>query len=85
MPKMVICSVWDSAIGSYGRPFFVPSRGVAMRSFQDEVRRKADDNPMNAHPEDFELFYLAEFDDQTGLFAEQLQQSLLRAVDVKDM
>jgi len=85
MAKLVICAVYDSAIGAFGRPFFVPSRGVAMRSFKDECKRVAEDNPMNAHPEDFELFYLAEFDDGTGLFSEQLQESLVRAVDVKEM
>lgn len=66
--QMIVCSVFDVAAGVYSRPFFVASKGLAIRSFQDEVSRKADDNPMSAHPADFKLFYLGTFDDLTGKF-----------------
>lgn len=66
--KLVVVSVYDRAAGAYGRPIFVPSVGAALRSFQDEVNRKAEDNTMYQHPEDFELFQLAEFDDVEGRF-----------------
>ena len=66
--KMVICSIRDSAADAYGRPFFLPSVGVAIRSFTDEVNRSAEDNQIYQHPEDFDLFELGEFDDATGRF-----------------
>jgi hypothetical protein len=66
--KMVICSIRDSAADAYGRPFFLPSVGVAIRSFTDEVNRPAEDNQIYQHPEDFDLFELGEFDDVTGRF-----------------
>jgi hypothetical protein len=66
--KMVICSIRDSAADAYGRPFFLPSVGVAIRSFTDEVNRAAEDNQIYQHPEDFDLFELGEFDDVTGRF-----------------
>ena len=66
---MVICSIRDSAADAYGRPLFLPSVGVAIRSFTDEVNRPAEDNQIYQHPEDFDLFELGEFDDNTGRFA----------------
>ena len=66
--KMVICSIRDSAADAYGRPFFLPSVGVAIRSFTDEVDRPSEDNQIYQHPEDFDLFELGEFDDTTGRF-----------------
>jgi hypothetical protein len=67
--KMVICSIRDSAADAYGRPFFLPSVGVAIRSFTDEVNRASEDNQIYQHPEDFDLFELGEFDDANGKFA----------------
>ena len=53
---MQIFAVYDTASGSFARPMFVASRGVALRVFSDEVNRKADDNMLFNHPEDFQLF-----------------------------
>ena len=66
--KMVICSIRDSAADAYGRPFFLPSVGVAIPSFTDEVNRPSEDNQIYQHPEDFDLFELGEFDDTSGRF-----------------
>lgn len=60
--KLVICAVKDRQIGSFASPFFVGSRGQAIRSFSDEVNRAAEDNIMYRHPDDFELFCLGGFD-----------------------
>ncbi len=66
--KLVLCSVKDRAADAYGRPMFVPSVGVAIRSFSDEVNRKDSENQLFNHPDDFDLYELGEFDDNTGLF-----------------
>lgn len=66
--KVVICSVRDIAADVFGRPFFVPTKAVAMRHFSDEVNRIADDNSWNRHPEHFELYELGVWDDQTAKF-----------------
>jgi hypothetical protein len=63
----VICSVKDRAADAYGRPLFVPSVGLAIRSFTDEVNREAADNQMHNHPDDFDLYELGTFDDNTGI------------------
>lgn len=64
----VVLSVYDRAAATYGRPLFAAAVGAAMRSFQDEVNRPAEDNPMYKHPGDFDLVELGTFDDQTGKF-----------------
>jgi hypothetical protein len=75
--KLVLCSVKDRAADAYGRPMFVPSVGVAIRSFSDEVNRKDSENQLFNHPDDFDLYELGEFDDNTGLFALHEQPKLL--------
>ena len=75
--KLVLCSVKDRAADAYGRPMFVPSVGVAIRSFSDEVNRSDTDNQLFNHPDDFDLYELGEFDDNTGLFSLHEQPKLL--------
>jgi len=66
--KMTVVSIKDRAADAFGRPFFVPSVGVAIRSFQDEVNRASEDNQMFHHSDDFDLFELGVFDDANGMF-----------------
>lgn len=68
MSILTVVSVMDNALGAYGRPIFVQSKGVALRSFIDEVNRSGADNQMNQHPGDFALYVLGFFDDETGAF-----------------
>lgn len=80
----IACAVLDAAVGSYNRPFFVPSTALAVRSFSDEVNRNGDgNNSMAAHPADFSLWRLGLFDDETGKFeSEPVPVLLIKAVDV---
>ena len=75
--KLVLCSVKDRAADAYGRPMFVPSVGVAIRSFSDEVNRQDADNQLFNHPDDFDLYEFGEFDDNSGQFALHEQPKLL--------
>lgn len=74
--KYVVVSIKDRAADAFGRPAFVPSIGVAIRSFSDEVNRSDSENQMYAHPDDFDLFELASYDDSTGI-VEMLDQPKL--------
>jgi hypothetical protein len=80
---MVICSVFDSVSGLYARPAFVASKGVARRMFSDEVNRMDKDNALNGHSEDFGLYYLGVFDDETGLFVGAVPEVLCLGLEVK--
>lgn len=64
-----VVAIRDQAASVYSRPFFVPTVGMAMRSFQDECNRQSDDNELWKHPEDFTLWQLGSFDDNTGRFS----------------
>lgn len=82
--RSIVCCVFDSAVQSHGRPMFFQSIGVALRSFTDEVNRVADDNSLNRHPDDFDLRYVADFEEETGTFhvPEEGKRVLVRAKDV---
>lgn len=80
-------SIRDSAADAYGRPFFMSSVGIAIRSFTDEVNRADKENQIYMHPEDFDLFELGEFDDETGrisLLDVPKQLALGRQVKVRE-
>ena len=81
MHLFVVC-VKDRAAEVFNRPFFVPHRNVAIRDFTDEVNRVAADNQLNKHPDDFDLYLLGEFNDNTGEFSISTPQVLVRAKDV---
>ena len=76
-----VVSIYDRAAGVYGRPGFVPSAGVAVRDFTDEVNRAADDNQLYKHPDDFDLYSLGGFDDNAADFL-PLLELLVRGKDV---
>jgi len=77
-----IYAVKDLAVQAFGTPFFVRAKGEAMRSFQDEVNKTAD-SAIAAHPEDYELYQLGEYDDQTGTILPQTPELIARAKDLK--
>lgn len=82
--QYVVCSVFDYAMGTYGRPLFVVAKGQAVRSFTDEVNREHEANEMYRHPDDFWLFHVGSFDDQTGRLLPLSEPELLvKGSDVK--
>lgn len=77
---LIVCAVRDSAVDAFMRPFCVPTVGMAVRSFQDEV--KDPQSPMAKHPSDYELFQLGVFDEEVGRFDNAVSpRSLARALD----
>lgn len=63
-----VCSIRDRAANVYSQPMFFNSIGSAVRAFGDEVKRVHDNNNLNKHPEDFDLYQVGEFDDELGEF-----------------
>lgn len=68
MAKLQAFSIRDVQVGLYNRPYYMLSQGQAVRSFTDEINRPSDDNPMYKHPSDYELYWLGEFDEESGQF-----------------
>lgn len=86
--KLMLFAIKDLAAQAFGRPMFLPHAGVAVRSFTDEVNRPSQDsslqNDLFAHPDDFELYELGEFDDSDGSFAlHKVPKLLLQGKQVK--
>lgn len=79
--KLVAVAVRDSAVDAFMRPFFVPTTAFAVRSFGEEMKNA--DSPMAKSPQDFALFELGSFDEESGRF-ENLEspRQLVRAQDV---
>lgn len=82
--RSLICSIKDTAIGSFMNPFTVPSEGYARRGFADEVNRVADNNLINKHPEHFELYIVGSFEDETGRIDSQPPELICKATQVKE-
>ncbi len=64
--KMQIVAVRDIVSNAYSQPQFALHIGQAKRAFGDQCRSNEGD--MGRHPEDFEIWHLGEFDDNTGQF-----------------
>lgn len=81
--KILVLAVRDIQVGAFGRPIFAATRGQAVRSFSDEVNRPVDGNQLASHPEDFQLWHLGEFDEETGEFTNVSKECIATGVNVK--
>lgn len=64
----VVCSIYDSKVEAYSQPFFARSLNEAIRLFTDHVNDPG--SLVNKHPEDFSLYYVADWDDHNGMFSD---------------
>lgn len=69
--KYYVCAVRDRAADVYGQPMFFASIGVATRSFADGVNSGDKNSALCQHPEDFDLFLIAMYDDSDGSFVSE--------------
>lgn len=63
-------SVRDQKAEAFLRPFFAPTRGMAIRSFTDAVNDPAQE--MHKHAPDYFLFELGTFNEDSGEFVSML-------------
>lgn len=59
MPR--IYAVHDTKAEAYLQPFFLRTKGEAIRSFSEECKKTG--SPFNAHSSDFSLYELGEYDE----------------------
>lgn len=74
-----VYSIFDAAVGTFSRPFFMANEGQAMRAFSDEVNNQ--DSTICKHPEHFSLYYLGTWDDSAGMFESYEPRHVAKAVD----
>jgi hypothetical protein len=67
MVRHAFC-ISDSRSGVHNAPFVYITQKEAEAAFYRLVNDPLKQSPMAQHPEDFDLWYLGEFDDTTGKF-----------------
>jgi hypothetical protein len=75
-----IYTIRDSKAEVYTTPFYKKTHGEAERDFRS--MSNDDKTTINKYPEDFDLYYLGEYNDNTG-FIESLEtpQHIVKAVN----
>lgn len=63
-----IFALKDRAAKVFGQPMFSVSEGGQVRAFSDEINRPDDKNMLYLHPDDFDLYRLGDYDDESGSF-----------------
>lgn len=66
MKALRVFSVYDAKVEAYCQPFFMGSKGQAHRSWVDVVNDPT--TQFHKHPEDFTLFEIGEWDEDTADF-----------------
>lgn len=61
-----VMAIRDLKVNIFNMPWFALSIGQAIRNFGDLVQDPQ--SAQNKHPEDYNLYQLGEFDDETGAF-----------------
>lgn len=84
MQKLYV--VYDSKSETYTHPTVNPARGQAIRSFADAVNGDPSSSVLASHPEDFTLFEIGTFDNQTGLIElYEARESVCNGLDLKEL
>lgn len=76
-----IFAIYDRKAGTYGQPFALQSRGVALRTLQSWVSDPA--SFFAKFPDDFELYEIGEFNQMDGSIVSMKPDFVGRAADVK--
>ena len=71
-------TIYDSKAEAYLPPFFLPTDGMAQRTFAECIN--SDDHQFGRHPHDFTLFKLGTFDND-GAVIEYHKQTLGNGVE----
>lgn len=66
---MKVYGVRDVCICSFLMPMFFVNNAAATRALGDAVNKAGEDNQFYQHPEHFQLYYLGEFDEESGVLA----------------
>lgn len=78
-------AVYDLKAACYGTPFFMPREEVAVRTFSDGVNESNRNNMWYLHPEDYSLFYIGEYDDESCEFTTVKPTFIISAASIKSL
>jgi hypothetical protein len=78
--KLNAYSIYDTASGTYMRPFFTTADGQAIRSFSD-ISTDAT-HEVGKHPEDYSLHRIGIFDDNKGTFTPENPECIATGLEM---
>lgn len=64
--RLMVIAVKDKLSDIFSQPMYFPTVGMAVRAFQDALADTS--SPFNKHPNDYDLYHLADWDDVNGAF-----------------
>lgn len=65
MNKLIMCTIYDAKAEAFLPPFTMRSDAEAVRAFGDHASQSG--TPVNQHPEDYFLYKVAAFDQNSGV------------------
>lgn len=78
--NMNIYAIYDKAVNAYMRPFVMQSDGQALRVFGDMA--VSAEHEIGQHPEDYTIFRLGSFDDNSGVISQEEPRRLAGALEL---
>ena len=79
--KNLIFALYDKKAHAYTTPFYLQTKEMAVREFSNMANNK--DTQVGLNPEDWNLFYMGEYDQQKGMFELVEPYSLGNALEYK--
>lgn len=76
-----IVTIFDTKANAFNKPVFVQSYAAAVRSFTDAVNDASTE--FFKHPEDYIMFGLGEYDENTAIFTLETPIELAKAIALK--
>lgn len=79
---LVVMVAYDKKAQAYMTPFFVNNQQLGIRAFKDACNNA--ESPICRNPEDFSLFRLGTFDDNTGAMKlSDVPEPVVEAINLK--
>mgnify|MGYP003375826781 CR=1 FL=1 len=80
--KRKVYTVRDAKAELFNTPFYQTTHGEAERTFKNLVQDKT--SMVGKYPEDYDLYYMGEFDDNTGnIMSLETPQHIVKAVQLQ--
>jgi len=73
--KLKVYAIYDIKVQLFQQPFYMQTNLQAIRGFADLVNDEK--SSLNKHPEDYRLFELGDYDEESGTFKNTEQPVLL--------
>ena len=79
-----VFTVRDAKADAYLAPFFMKTKGLAIRGFETTVNDQKTE--FNKYPEDYDLYQIGEYDEQSGkILSADTPEHICKAVDLKEV